>query len=88
MIEQFHFWSTAKLKFATKIVITILVIAFLLFVVYALVLYHQKVKDSTMESNYQPQGTPPLASVGATNADSTNAANSSLAPMSDPANPN
>jgi hypothetical protein len=88
MIEEFHFWSTAKVKFVTQIVITILVIVFLLFVAYGWVLYQQKVKDSTVDSNHSLQETPPAASINANSTDSTNASNSSLLPMPVPANPN
>ena len=79
------------MKFVTQIVITILVIVFLLFVAYGWVLYQQKVKDSTVDSNHPPQSTPLSASIVTNNADATNSLNTSdasLSPMPVPANPN
>jgi hypothetical protein len=88
MFEEFHFWRPEKVKFVTRILFTILVIAFLVFVAYGWILYQQKVKDSTMNANHQPQVTPPSTSTDANSADSTNSANSSLSPMPAPASPN
>jgi hypothetical protein len=88
MIEEFHFWRPEKVKFVTRIVITILLIVFLVFVAYAWILYQQKVKISTMDSNHHPQSTPSSTSVDANGTEATNPADPSLSPMTVPANPN
>jgi hypothetical protein len=88
MIEEIHFWRPEKVKFVIKLLLTIFATAILIFAVYSWTLYRQKVNDEQMDSNHQPQRMPPSTSINATNADSTNTAESSLSPMSTPANPN
>ena len=88
MIEDFHFWRPEKVKFVTRIVITILLIVFVVFVAYAWILHQQKVKVSTMDANHHPQGTPSSTSVDANGAEATNPADPSLSPMPSQANHN
>jgi hypothetical protein len=84
MLEEFHFWRPEKVKFVTRILLTLLVIVFLIFATYGWILYQQKAKESTMHSEPPLPKAPPAASIDANNADATNTSSSSLSPMPPP----
>lgn len=88
MLEEINFWRPEKVKFAAKLLVTIFVIAILIFAVYSWVLYNLKVRDSQMGSKPQPRQMPSSASADPNSGSSTNPVDTSLSPMPVQANPN
>jgi len=78
MVEEYNFWRTRKTKFVVRLSGAVFAVLIAIVGVWAWMLYHQKSKESQMDSN---RPSDPAAAALESKPDSTNTTASSLAPL-------